>query len=72
MKTKKQKVVNIVRSETWLDDNFKDISLILEQTIKEFVSEKERIINVQVVKSDSGLSRFWIYTELSTPLTSMK
>lgn len=58
-----KKEINIIRSETWLEDNFEDISLVLAETIKEFVGEKNRIINIEAIKADSGLSRFWIYTE---------
>jgi len=54
--------VNIIRSETWLDDNFENISLILDEVIKEFVNNDERIINIEMKTDHSGLSRFWIYT----------
>ena len=58
----KKKKVFLIRSETWMgDDNFKEISSILEDTIKEFVSD-ERIINIEV-KEHCGLRRFWIYIE---------
>jgi hypothetical protein len=50
--------VNIIRSESWLDDNFENICSILDETIKDFVDDDERIINIE----SSGLSRFWIYT----------
>jgi hypothetical protein len=53
--------VFLVRSETWLEDNYKDISKTLEETIKEFVKD-ERIINIEV-KEHCGLKRFWIYLE---------
>jgi len=58
---KKKKKVYLARSETWMGDNFKEISSILEDTIKEFVSD-ERIINIEV-KEHCGLKRFWIYIE---------
>jgi hypothetical protein len=54
----KKMKVNIIRSESWLDDNFENICSILDETIKDFVDDDERIINIE----SSGLSRFWIYT----------
>ncbi len=51
----------IVRSETWLRDNFEQISQILEETISEFIDEKDEIINIEKHTEDNGLSRFWIY-----------
>jgi len=53
--------VGIIRSETWLDDNFEDIGQILEETIAEFIKDNEEIINIQVKEEKSGVSRFWIY-----------
>jgi len=58
------KKVGIIRSESWLDDNFEDISQILEETITEFVEDNEEIINIQVKKENNGTSRFWIYTKI--------
>jgi len=58
----KKKKVSLIRSETWMGDNFNEISSILEDTIKEFVSD-EKIINIEV-KEHCGLKRFWIYIEL--------
>lgn len=57
----KKRNINICRSETWMGDNFKEISSILDETIRDFV-DKERIINIEV-KERGGLSRFWIYSE---------
>ena len=54
--------INISRSETWIDDNFEAISSILEDTIKDFIEEDDRIINIEV-KERNGLKRFWIYSE---------
>ena len=62
-KVRKTQTVNICRSETWMGDNFIEISTILEQTIKEFMKKDERIINIEV-KERAGLSRFWIYSIL--------
>jgi hypothetical protein len=56
-------MINLIRSETWLSDNFEDISSILEETINEFVDIRDRIINIESKKSDNGMSRFWIYVE---------
>ena len=54
--------VNLIRSETWLNDDFNMIHSTLNDTIKEFVSKDDRIINIEV-KESCGLKRFWIYTE---------
>jgi hypothetical protein len=58
-----KKEINIIRSETWLTDDFKMVSDTLKETIDDFVDDDEKIINIQLVKSDDGLSRFWIYIE---------
>lgn len=58
----KSRKVHLIRSETWLTDDFEAIAEILQGAIKDFVKE-ERIINIQVVKQNNGLSRFWIYIE---------
>ena len=55
-------VINLIRSETWLSDNYEYINLILNETIKEFVDDNDDIINIQVKTDSSGLSRFWVYT----------
>jgi len=54
--------VNLIRSETWLNDDFNVIYSTLNDTIKEFVGKDDRIINIEV-KESGGLKRFWIYTE---------
>lgn len=53
-------VVELIRSQTWMDDNFKNITDILDETIREFVSEEYKIINIET-KERNGLTRFWIY-----------
>ena len=58
-----KKKVNLIRSETWLDDDFDSITEILQETIDDFIEKDERIINIQVVKKNDGTNRFWIYTE---------
>jgi len=58
----KKMEVNIIRSETWLNDDIDEISSILEETVKDFIEPNEQIINIESKKNDSGLSRFWIYT----------
>ena len=55
-------MVKLTRSETWINDDFDNIHNVLDETIKDFVGEDERIINIEVKTSESGLSRFWIYT----------
>ena len=64
--SKKKRNINIIRSETWLGDGFKNISDILEETINEFVDKDERIINIEMIKREDSLKRFWIYTEKIT------
>lgn len=54
--------VNLTRSETWMENNFNKIDFILKETIKEFIDEDEQIINIQMIKDETGLSRFWIYS----------
>lgn len=56
------KKIEIIRSETWMNDDLDSIHNVLEETIKDFVDEKDRIINIQVVDRN-GQSRFWIYIE---------
>jgi len=53
--------VNIIRSETWLNDNFEEIHSILDETIEEFVDDSKQIINIESKTEANGLSRFWIY-----------
>lgn len=53
--------VNIIRSETWLEDDIDNIGDILDNAIEEFVSDQEEIINIEC-REVNGLSRFWIYT----------
>lgn len=65
---KKTKKINFTRSETWLGDNYAEIEKILQETIKAYICKNERIINIEVKESDSGLKRFWIYSEEITPL----
>jgi len=57
----KKRNVSLVRSETWMRDNFNVINDILEQTIEDFI-DNERIVNIEV-KEHNGLNRFWIYIE---------
>ena len=54
--------VNLIRSSTWLNDNFEDIHRTLDETIKDFVEADDRIINIESKTDTNGLSRFWIYT----------
>ena len=53
--------MKLIRSQTWLKDDFDDIHNVLDETIEDFVSNEDEVINVQVVKEETGLSRFWIY-----------
>ena len=54
-------IVNVTRSETWMNDSVVKIQEILDETIADFVPENERIINIEV-KESNGLYRFWIYS----------
>ncbi len=56
------KKISITRSETWILDDFENIHYILDETIKEYLTDEDVIINIQVVTGDDGLSRFWIYS----------
>jgi hypothetical protein len=52
--------INLIRSETWEIDNFLNIRDILDETIRDCVTEKDEIINIEA-KEQNGLFRFWIY-----------
>lgn len=57
--------VDIVFSETWLSADLKQIHMILQNAISDFIGENDRIINIESKIDDSGLSRFWIYVQLA-------
>ena len=57
--------VNIIRSQTWLTDDLEAINSILNEAIEYWVGKDEQIVNIESKTSDSGLSRFWIYTTKS-------
>ncbi len=61
-KVKKKRIVSLIRSETWIDDNYDEINTILEEAIAEMVGDNQRIVNIEV-KERGGLKRFWIYVE---------
>lgn len=54
--------VNIIKSESWLKSGLKEQDGILNEAIKTYVGEDERIINIQMIEENS-LKRFWIYTQ---------
>jgi hypothetical protein len=54
--------ITIIRSGSWSNLDLKEIEEELNQTIKDFVDDNEKIINVQLVE-ESGNKRFWIYTQ---------
>lgn len=58
--------VRIIRSETWMKDDFEMIHNCLIETIEEFVDENEEVINVEE-KERNGLHRFWIYVRTKEP-----
>ena len=65
--------VNLIKSETWLDGDSEKICSILNETIKEFVADDERIINIESKTKDSGLVRFWIYTtKITQPVSPVE
>ena len=53
--------VNITRSETFATDNLEVIDRILNETIKEWISKDQKIINIEMIERN-GMYRFWIYT----------
>ena len=53
--------IKLIRSETWMKDDFKMIHRCLDETIEEFVKEGEIIINIEEKEASTGLHRFWIY-----------
>jgi len=55
--------IKLTMSESWMRNDFDEIHSILEDTIKEFIPNNERIINIEV-KEQSGFKRFWIYSEI--------
>jgi len=61
-KVEKKRIVSLIRSETWIDDNYDEINTILEEAIAEMVGDNQRIVNIEV-KERGGLKRFWIYVE---------
>jgi hypothetical protein len=56
--------ISIIRSETWSGfQNIIKINDILEEAIKEFLSDSDEIINIEKHTESNGLSRFWIYVK---------
>ena len=56
-------MIDIITTGTWLSATLEDIGLIANETILDYVEDGDRIINIQLIKLDSGLSQFWIYVE---------
>lgn len=56
------KEVTIIKSESWIKAGLKEQDQTLNEAIKTYVEDDERIINIQMVDED-GLKRFWIYTQ---------
>jgi len=54
--------ITIIRSGSWSNLDLKEIEEELNQTIKDFVDDNEKIIIVQLVE-ESGNKRLWIYTQ---------
>lgn len=57
------KKVELIRSDTWLTDNYDNAEIALTKSITEFVGEYDKIINIQLV-NNCGLYRYWIYIEV--------
>jgi hypothetical protein len=60
--------VKLIRSSTWIGDDYEAASRTLEETIQEFVFDNDRIINIEV-KERNGASRFWLYVEEGPNIT---
>lgn len=59
----KKQAISVIWSETWLDGaTITQVADILEGTINDFAG-KAKIINVEKVKSENGLNRFWVYLQ---------
>jgi len=54
--------IDLIRSETWSNNDIATIGIILQETINDFVDEGDTIINIEAKEDRTGLSRFWIYT----------
>jgi len=55
------KEVNLIKSESWIRSTIDEQNDILNETIKDFIEDDERIINIQAIE-ENGQTRFWIYT----------
>lgn len=57
------KKINLCRSGSWVTESvtIEDLNEILNETIRDFVDEDERIINIEC-KEENGQGRFWIYS----------
>ncbi len=55
--------IEIIRSSTWINDNYDNICDVLDETIEDCVNKNDKIINIETKTSESGLTRFWIYIE---------
>ena len=53
--------IGVLQSDTWLTDDNCEMNEILQETINDFLSDGEEIINIQCRTEDCGTSRFWIY-----------
>ena len=54
--------ITIVKSDSWTKPGLMEQDKILNDTIRDFIEDREIIINVQLVE-ELGLKRFWIYTQ---------
>lgn len=58
------KEVTIIKSETWMRAGSREQGEILNETIRDYVENGERIISIQLI-TVGGLNRFWLYTQKS-------
>lgn len=59
-----KKRIDLIKSETWLDNHYQPFNImndLLQQAIKDFVGKNDEIINIQMIRSKSGLNYFLIY-----------
>ena len=61
--------ISIIRSETWLDDNYENIQQILKDAVSDLDPEYEEIVNIEKKIESNGLSRFWIYVKKSSRIS---
>lgn len=56
--------VSLSVSEGWLDYDFDNMQGILDEMIEQYVGKYDRIINIEIIKSKTGMSNYYLYTEV--------